>query len=157
MFMVAGSTLHMRRLLTVLAVSAAGIAVLISGLGQEPDDITFHVTLASPSQYESGTYTGIFEADAGEYRFDFVPNGDSPRTLTISLEGNSVRFHEEYALQGTLHDTGISQYYTWQYAGNDTVSVPERQQLQITIDPHESTQGPVSVSLIMGAQPRQEP
>lgn len=133
--------------MAALALSAAGIAVLVLGFGEAPKDAAFHVTLASPDQYVLGVYTDSFEADAGEYRFDFVPNGDSPRTLTISVEGTSVMFYQEYALEGTLHDTGISQYYTWRYVGNDTVTVPERQQLQITIDPHKSTQGPVSVSL----------
>lgn len=137
----------MRRLLVILALSVAGIAVLVLGFGEAPKDTTFHVTLASPTQYVSGVYTDSFEADAGEYRLDFVPNGDSPRTLAISVEGTSVMFYQEYMLVGTLHDTGISQYYTWGYVGNDMITVPERQQLQITIDPHQNTQGPVSVSL----------
>ena len=138
----------MRRLLAVLALGVAGIAVLVLGFDKAPEDVTFHVTLASPAQYALGVYTDVFEADAGEYGFDFVPNGDSPRTLTISVEGTSVMFYQEYALEGTLHDTGISQYYTWRYVGNDTMIIPERQQLQITIDPHQNTQGPVSVSLM---------
>lgn len=147
MFMNIHSVASMRRLLAVLSLTAIGILVLVLGFGEAPKEAAFHVTLASPTQYTSGTYTDTFEADAGEYMFDFVPNGDSPRMLTISLAGASVMFTQEYTLEGTLHDTGISQYYTWRYVGDDTVAVPETQQVQITIDPHGNTQGPVSVSL----------
>ena len=148
MFMNICSVIAMKRLSAVLALGVAGVAVLVLGFGEAPENTTFHVTLTSPAQYVSGVYTDSFEADAGMYKFGFVPNGDSPHMLSISVEGTSVMFHQEYVLEGTLHDTGISQYYTWRYVGNDTIIVPERQQLQIIIDPHQNTQGPVSVSLM---------
>ena len=116
--------------------------------GEEKEEAAFHVTLASPSQYAGGVYTEVFSAAPGMYSLSFVPNGDSPTTLAISITGTSVTFSEEYTLNGILHDTGISQYYTWEYQGHNTLSVPLEQQLTITIDPHGETLGPVSVSLI---------
>ena len=54
------------------------------------------------------------------YEFDFVPMGDSPERLKISVvwSGQGVHvFSEIFILEGTLVDTGISQYYTWDYTG----------------------------------------
>ena len=55
------------------------------------------------------------------YEFDFVPMGDSPERLVISVVqkqmGLATIFSEWFILEGTLVDTGISQYYTWDYTG----------------------------------------
>ena len=72
-------------------VAAVSIVILIVFLGLNFDvnktDDAFHVTLADPTMYENGVYTDSFEIEEGSYQFGFVPNGDSPQTLTISLSG----------------------------------------------------------------------
>lgn len=136
------------RFLLTLPVAVGAILVLLLGVGEDPEEPAFHVTLASPEQYDSGVYTETFLAAPGEYSILFVPNGDSPHTLALSITGPGVSFIEEYVLQGTLHDTGISQYYTWEYLGPDTLNIPGGEQLTIVIDPHGNTLGPVSVSLV---------
>ena len=50
------------------------------------------------------------------YEYHFVPMGDSPERLKISVGGkvHGVEvFSEMFVLEGTLVDTGISEYYTW--------------------------------------------
>ena len=128
--------------------AAAAAAVLSLGVGGEDDRTVFHATLADPDLYVDGVYADSFRAGPGEYLLRFVPNGDSPPVLSISIEGQSVSFAGEYTLHGTLHDTGISEYYTWEYLGPDRITVPASQSLDITVDPRGSTDGSVSVSLI---------
>ncbi len=52
-------------------------------------------------------------------------------------------------LNSESHETGISQYYTWSYPGDEesTIEISSPQQVQITINPHENYNGPVSVFL----------
>ena len=107
----------------------------------------FHETLADPKLYQEGIYSNTFFAKEGTYSFRFVPNGDSPRSLEISLRGQNLDFNEKFELQGTVHDTGISEYYTWDYQGTKTVTIPESQEVQITINPKGNVMGPVSVYL----------
>ena len=71
--------------------------------GPEFDDIFNH------------RYSSITLERKVPYKFDFVPMGDSPERLKISV--GSV-FSEMFILEGTLVDTGISKYYTWDYIGN---------------------------------------
>ena len=138
------------RFLVTMPVAAGAALVLFLGMtgGDQKEEAAFHVTLASPSQYAGGVYTEVFSAAPGTYSLSFVPNGDSPATLAISITGAGVAFSEEYALNGILHDTGISRYYTWEYLGHNTLSVPLEQRLTITIDPRGEILGPVSVSLV---------
>ena len=132
-----------------------GIGVLVaigvfssSDMETENDqNLVFHATLADPSNYENGVYTETVEIKEGTYKFGFVPNGDSPQKLTISLEGDSVRYFEDFILEGTPHETGISTYYTWEYSGNHLILIPEDQTLTITIDPNGNLLGPVSVDI----------
>ena len=55
------------------------------------------------------------------YKFEFVPMGDSPRWIKISIVGSShinsgiMVFSQMFVLEKTLIDTGISKYYTWDY------------------------------------------
>ncbi|MFB5610275.1 MAG: hypothetical protein ACE5RT_00535 [Nitrosopumilaceae archaeon] len=133
--------------------SAIGIIILVVFLGLDSDvnksDNVFHVTLADPEMYENGVFTDSFEIDVGSYQFGFVPNGDSPKTLTISLSGPSHYSIEKFVLNSESHETGISQYYTWSYVGDEqsTIEVSSAQKVQITINPHENYNGPVSVFL----------
>ena len=138
----------MRFFLLTIPVAAAALLVLFLGAGGGDSERVFHATLADPDLYVGGVYSGSFLADPGDYLIRFVPNGDSPPSLSVTVEGQAVYFYGEYTLQGTLHDTGISEYYTWEYSGPDRVAVPAAQPLTVTVDPRGSTAGSVSISLI---------
>ncbi|MGQ0605946.1 MAG: hypothetical protein ACT4OD_03195 [Candidatus Nitrosotenuis sp.] len=107
----------------------------------------YHARLADPKQYQDGIFTDTFSIKKGTYEFRFVPNGDSPQTLSITLDGPKFSFSEEFMLEGTEHGD-IGKYYTWKYLGQDKIEVPDDQELQIVINPHGNILGPVSVYLI---------
>ena len=108
----------------------------------------FHVRLAEPELYKNGVYSESFVLERGVYEFRFTPNGDSPRSLSITLIGNLVLFSEDFVLKGTPHETDISLYYTWDYEGVRKIQVLEDQQVDIKINPNGNLTGPVSVELI---------
>jgi len=108
----------------------------------------FHVRLADPELYENGVYHKSFILENGVYEFRFTPNGDSPRSLSITLVGDSILFSEDFVLKGTPHETDISLYYTWDYEGVKKIQVFEDQQVDIKINPNGNLVGPVSVELI---------
>jgi hypothetical protein len=130
-----------------------GLAIVIGFLGiqdKETENMekrVFHVTLADPKNYENGVFTDSFKIEEGVYEFGFVPNGDSPKILTISLNGESFRYFETFSLEGTPHETGVSTYYTWEYSGNKIVKVPSKQEVEIIINPNGNLLGPVSVDI----------
>ncbi len=115
---------------------------------EKNDDVVFHVTLAEPQLYENGIYSDSFLISEGEYYFRFVPNGSSPETLSISLNGAELDFSEDFKLKNTLHETGISEYYTWEYLGQKEISVSENQQVIIIINPNGNVMGSVSVDIL---------
>ena len=92
------------------------------------------------------------------YEFDFVPMGDSPERLKISVvwSGQGVHvFSEMFILEGTLVDTGISEYYTWDYAGNKNFEISFDQcpnqktcNYDITVERYGNLKGSVTVSLL---------
>ncbi len=137
-----------------IAVAAGILAVIVAFVGitslddEAKEAPPFHVTLADPTLYVNGEYTEEIRLDQGSYRFGFVPNGDSPQTLSIRISGESFSFEEDFELRGTLHDTGISQYHTWEYLGQDRIEVSQSQTLQITVNPNGNLLGAVSVSLM---------
>jgi hypothetical protein len=109
------------------------------------DDSSFHVTLADPKLYKDGVYSSNFVFEKGDYMFRFVPNGDSPKNLTILLQGDNFLFSENFKLNGTLHETGISEYYTWDYDGEKSIRILEQQEISILINPNGNVKGSVSV------------
>ncbi len=124
-------------------------AISYSKNGDDRDDQVFHITLADPTIYKNGIYSENFLISPGKYSFDFVPNGDSPETLSIQLLGDSFSFDEDFSLNGTLHKTGISEYYTWDYGGQKQFEISAtEQELLIKIDPNGDVMGPVSVEII---------
>jgi len=132
---------------------AVGIAVVIGIFGTQNGEIenknsVFHVTLANPEKYEDRIFTDSFEIEEGTYAYRFVPNGDSPQILTISLNGESIHYLENFILKGTPHKTGISTYYTWEYSGNFGIIIPQKQEVKITINPNGNLLGSVSVDII---------
>jgi len=108
----------------------------------------FHVTLAKPSQYQDGVYSSNFILEQGEYSFTFVPNGDSPQKLDIRLSSEGFEFSENFRLKGELHETGISEYYTWDYDGMKSFTVNSQQEVTIEINPNGNVMGSVSVDII---------
>ena len=138
-----------KKIIIIPIVAIIGIFAVMSLDSSEKDDgVVFHVTLADPQLYENGIYTEIFEIESGEYYFRFVPNGSSPEMLSISLDGWSLEFSENFQLKNTLHETGISEYYTWEYLGENKVMIPEDQQVKISINPNGNVMGSVSVSIL---------
>ena len=112
------------------------------------NQVFFHVTLADPALYENGIYTSVFTINSGEYYFRFVPNGSSPEILSITMNGNDFNFDEDFELKGTSHQTGISEYFTWEYLGIETFTIHQTQEILITINPNGKVMGSVSVDIL---------
>jgi len=112
------------------------------------NNILFHVTLADPNLYVDGVYTEVFSLEKGEYFFRFVPNGSSPEILSITLNGDTFNFSEDFKLIGIPHQTEISEYFTWKYDGQKNIVISEMQEVIITINPNGKTLGSVSVDIL---------
>src|SRR5579864_24273 len=137
----------MRKAFYILCLVIIAIVIAISLQPKNPTSTIYHVTLADPKLYNNGTFTDNFKIQKGTYQFSFVPNGDSPQNLSISLKGDSFSYNEDFSLQGTLHNTGISNYDTWDYLGKKTIEILQEQEIQIKIDPHGNVYGSLSVDL----------
>lgn len=141
----------LKKVILVIPIIIAIIGLLIvSGTNDktEKERAVFHVTLAEPKMYQDGIYADKFSISKGEYFFNFIPNGDSPKILSISLKGENFDFNENFRLNGTLHDTGISKYYTWDYDGQKVFRVNSDQDITIQINPNGSLLGSVSVDIL---------
>ena len=115
------------------------------------DSEVFHVRLADSSLYENGVYSDAFQIEKGVYKFRFVPNGDSPQTLSIKLltESGVALMNNHFELEGTLIDDGISSWYTGDYLSKDNMlEIDESQQVKIFISPNGNLKGPVSIGLV---------
>ncbi|HET8720360.1 MAG TPA: hypothetical protein VFM64_05150 [Candidatus Nitrosotenuis sp.] len=132
----------------VVAIITVLAAMILLPSEKGPNREVFHARLADPKMYVDGVFSDTLSIKKGTYQFRFVPNGDSPETLSITLNGEKFHFSEDFKLEGTPHNTGISEYYTWEYLGQNSIELIEDQELQIQIDPHGNTLGPVSVYLI---------
>ena len=138
-----------KKIIIIPIIAVIGFFAVMSLDSSEKDvGVVFHVTLADPQLYENGIYSDSFLISQGEYYFRFVPNGSSPETLSISLNGAELDFSEDFKLENTLHQTGISEYYTWEYQGQKEITVSENQQLVIIINPNGNVMGSVSVSIL---------
>ena len=124
------------------------MALSFNQTDKKNSNVIFHVTLADSDLYKNGIYSNTFTVNKGDYLFKFVPNGDSPQLLSISLNGKDYHFSENFKLNGTLHQTGISEYYTWDYDGEKVISIPDKQLISIEINPNGNVLGPISVDVI---------
>ena len=124
------------------------IVLSFNQVDKKNSNIVFHITLADPDLYKNGIYSNTFTVNKGDYLFKFVPNGDSPQSLTVLLKGENYDFSENFKLKGTLHQTGISEYYTWDYDGQKTISILIQQMVTIEINPNGNELGPVSVDIV---------
>ncbi|PIW33536.1 MAG: hypothetical protein COW27_00205 [Nitrosopumilales archaeon CG15_BIG_FIL_POST_REV_8_21_14_020_37_12] len=141
----------MKKIIVIIPIIIAVIGLIVVSESNNEvriDKAVFHVTLADPEMYQDGVYTDMFSVEAGNYFFRFIPNGDSPKSLSISLKGKNLNFYEDFRLNGTLHETGISQYYTWDYDGQKQFVISEQQEITIEINPNGSILGSVSVSIL---------
>jgi hypothetical protein len=136
----------MRKVAYILVAIIIAITIAVS-LQPQNQTTTYHITLTDSKFYNNGVFVDNFKIQKGTYQFSFVPNGDSPQNLSISLKGN-FSYNEDFKLQGTIHNTGISSYYTWDYLGNKIIEIPQDQEIQILINPHGNTLGSLSVDLL---------
>ncbi len=135
----------------IIPIVAILVIVLVSfSLNEtnEKNNILFHITLADPNLYVNDVYTEKFTLEKGEYLFRFVPNGSSPKILSIALNGDTFDYSEDFKLIGTPHQTGISEYFTWDYDGQKNIFISEMQEFSITINPNRETLGSVSVDIL---------
>lgn len=138
-----------KKIIIIPIVIVIGIFVInFSSDSEEKTDDVFHVTLASPELYINGKFTETFEINKGEYSFRFVPNGSSPKILSINLNGDDFQFSQDFKLEGTPHQTGISEYFTWDYLGERNFVISEKQNLMISINPNGNVMGSVSVDIL---------
>ncbi|MBT8173419.1 MAG: hypothetical protein KJN83_05125 [Nitrosopumilus sp.] len=139
-----------KKILIIPIAVLSGIFLMNFGSNQTLDEnnIVFHVTLADPSLYSDGVYSNSFFINEGHYSFRFVPNGSSPEVLSIKLNGENFDFSEDFILEGTSHQTGISEYFTWKYVGEENILISEKQEIRIIINPNGNTMGSVSVDIL---------
>ena len=125
------------------------IILNFSGDSQErKNKVVFHETFADPEIYLDGIYSKKIYIESGDYYFRFVPNGSSPEILSILINGGNTNFFKDYILEGTLQETGISEYYTWEYIGDKSLTISEDEEITITIDPNGNKMGSVSVDIL---------
>ena len=139
-----------KKIILILIVIIIGIFIInfSPDKSEEENNVVFHVTLADPNLYTNGVFSDSFFIKEGEYSLRFVPNGSSPENLTITLNGKNFDFSEDFRLKGMLHQTGISEYYTWEYDGEKTFIISESKNVSIIINPNGKEMGSVSVDLI---------
>ena len=135
-------------IIPIIATVIIVLAIFSSDKTERDDFDSFHVTLADPNLYVDGVYTENFTLEPGEYLFSFVPNGSSPKVLSITINGDAFNFSEDFQRVGTPHQTGISEYFTWDYNGQKHISISDMQEVSIVIDPNGETLGSVSVYLM---------
>ena len=139
-----------KKIVIIFIIAIIGIFLVnfLSDKSEEMNNVVFHVTLADPDLYINGVYTQKFTIDKGQYSFRFVPNGSSPEILSISINGENFDFSENFKLKNTLHETEISEYFTWEYDGKKIVKISEIQEVSIIINPNGNVMGSVSVDIL---------
>ena len=139
-----------KKIIIIPIVAILAIVLVSFSLNEtsEKNNILFHITLADPNLYVNDVYTEKFTLEKGEYLFRFVPNGSSPKILSIVLNGDTFDYSEDFKLIGTPHQTGISEYFTWDYDGQKNIFISEMQEFSITINPNRETLGSVSVDIL---------
>ena len=138
----------MKKIVYLIAAAIVSITIAVSLQPKNESNVAYHTTLADPKLYKNGIFTDDFKIQNGTYHYSFVSSDDSPQNLSISLKGKNFSNNEDFNLQGTLHKTGISSYYTWDYQGKKAIEIPQDQEIQIIINPHGSIISSVSVDLI---------
>jgi len=99
-------------IIPIVVIVIIGLVSFSSDETNEKKNTIFHVTLADPDLYVNGEFSQVLTLEKGEYFFRFVPNGSSPKILSITVVGENFGFDEDFQLRNTLHQTGISEYCT---------------------------------------------
>ena len=127
---------------------------------KSPDSEVWSTRIAGPEfdNISNHRYEPIALERKVPYEFHFVPMGDSPERLKISVGGKGYGvevFSELLYLEGTLVDTEISEYYTWDYVGNKNFEISFDQcpnqktcNYDITVERYGNLKGSVSISLL---------
>ena len=143
------------------------IGVVYAGAQINPDNPengeVWSIRMAGPEWDDRQTVRASLpkNLEEGTYKLGFVPMGDSPSKIRIDIKVRSAgsdfagatwtpMFSEKFVLKGTPVDTGISEYYTWEYIGQKYVYIPEVEQeadYEITITRSGNLKGSVTISL----------
>jgi hypothetical protein len=135
-------------IISILLIITIFVVIFSVEPSERNDNVVFHVTLADPNLYANGIYTDAFSINEGEHSFRFVPNGSSPEILSIILNGENFDFSEDFTLESTSHQTGTSEYFTWEYNGQKTIWIAEIQEISIIINPNGNVMGSISVDIL---------
>ena len=126
---------------------------------KSPNSEVWSIRMASPEWDDHQTVrASLPNLEEGTYKLGFVPMGDSPTKIRIDIKVRSagiwlehdLAFSEKFTLKGTPVDTGISEYYTWEYVGQKYVYIPEVEgeaDYEITIVRSGNLEGSVTISL----------
>jgi hypothetical protein len=133
---------------TLIPVGIAAVVVAISiGYGavanpggepseEEPSSEVWNFRFSGKEFHNisSHGFDGISLETGNTYQFRFVPMGDSPEQLRISLIWPGGQWHktmevysETLYLKKTLVDTGVSKYYTWEYVGDKFFQISDKE------------------------------
>ncbi len=140
--------------LIVLTIVVITIIWISSSNNVQDSQQVYHVSLSESKYNEYGIFADEFDSDSEHcqrycnYKFTFVPNGDSPQTLSISIISDTISFAEDFQLVGTSVDSDISQYYTWDYEGEKYFESSGSERMYVEINPHGNLKGTVSVYII---------
>jgi hypothetical protein len=148
---------------------AAIICVVFVGAQINPDNPenggVWSIRMASPEWNDRPILmASLPNLEEGTYKLGFVPMGDSPDKIRIDIKVRSdssiggsdsvtiweLLFSEIFVLKGIPVDTGISEYYTWEYVGQKYVYIPEVEgevNYEIRIERSGNLKGSVTISL----------
>jgi len=135
-------------IIPIVVIVIIGLVSFSSDETNEKKNTIFHVTLADPDLYVNGEFSQVLTLEKGEYFFRFVPNGSSPKILSITVVGENFGFDEDFQLRNTLHQTGISEYFTWEYDGTHSFTIPESGEVEIIVNPNGNIMGSVSADIL---------
>ena len=155
---------------------ASIIGVVFAGAQINPDNPenedsnseVWHIRMAGPEWDDRQSHRAALpNLEEGTYKIGFVAMGDSPHKIELTIKGKWTEsynvepswrqvFSEEFVLEKSLVDTGISKYYTWEYIGQKYVQIPELEGkipssdeaiYEIIINRSGNLEGSVSISL----------
>ena len=129
---------------------------------ESPNSEVWSIRMAGPEWDDRQSHRAALpNLEEGTYKLGFVPMGDSPSKIRIDIKVRSAgsdfagatwtpMFSEKFVLKGAPVDTGISEYYTWEYVGQKYVYIPEVEReanYEITITRTGNLKGSVTISL----------
>ena len=138
-------------LVAILGMVAVGTQINPDNPEESSGSEVWQTRIAGPEYDNISTHVhDLGSLEEGTYKIGFVPMGDSPENLRIEVVGFGIMFAENFILERSLVDTGISKYYTWDYVGQKYVQIPESDvetNYEIKIERIGNLKGSVSISL----------